>query len=284
MNEDDKVIYLEFFNLKEAPLILGPDPRYLYMTPQVNETLDKHFYIISRRLGPVYTSGPVGTGKTTLATRLEEKLRIESKPNSHKNKYLVKYYKVPPMLTANAFLRDIMNEFDIKTDRSYSKSLNYIADWLVKQYDNEIKPVLIIDEAQYLNAPHLKLLHFFFNYETKREKLIQIVLFGQTDLSDKVNKFPELKSRMYPAALTALNRKDTEDMLKFRWFVAGGGNTIPFSPTALDKIFEISKGLPRDVIKLADISLIRAFELQVKEVNADHVMYAATDLDLLPKK
>lgn len=284
MNEDDKVIYLEFFNLKEAPLILGPDPRYLYMTPQVNETLDKHFYIISRRLGPVYTSGAVGTGKTTLATRLEEKLRIESKPNSHKNKYLVKYYKVPPMLTANAFLRDIMNEFDIKTDRSYSKSLNYIADWLVKQYDNETKPVLIIDEAQYLNAPHLKLLHFFFNYETKREKLIQIVLFGQTDLSDKVNKFPELKSRMYPAALTALNRKDTEDMLKFRWFVAGGGNTIPFSPTALDKIFEISKGLPRDVIKLADISLIRAFELQVKEVNADHVMYAATDLDLLPKK
>src|SRR4029453_7415332 len=58
--------------------------------------------------------------------------------------------------------------------------------------------------------PHLKLLHFLLNYETAREKLLQLILFGQNELANRIERFPELKSRMYPASLSAFNRKDTD--------------------------------------------------------------------------
>src|SRR5664280_1443744 len=102
----------------------------------------------------------------------------------------------------------------------------YFTQWLRAQHKAGVKPVLIIDEAQNLTPTHLKLLHFLLNYETNREKLLQRVLVGQLQLVQKIDRFPEMKSRMYPASLSAFNRKDTEELIRFRWYVAGGGTGI----------------------------------------------------------
>jgi len=267
-------MYLEHFALKEFPFLSSPDSRFLYLADQVNETLQKCLYMISNKIGPVYTSGPIGAGKTTLSSRLQQQLEQDT------GKYLVSYLVVPPQLTVNSLLRMIMEEFGVKTDRAYSRSLEYLANWLREQHKKGIKPVLILDEAQNLTPTHLKLVHFLLNYETSREKLLQLVLFGQNELSNKIDRFPELKSRMYPASLTAFNRKDTEDLIQFRWFVAGGGNILPFSSEAIDEIFKVTLGLPREIVKVCDLSLISAYSQKNQKVSIEHVQSAINELKL----
>lgn len=279
-------MYLEYFKLKEFPFLPSPDSRFLFLADQVNETLQKCLYMITNRIGPIYAAGPIGTGKTTLSSRLQQQLEQEavtqggSKTTQDQRSYVVTYFVVPPQLTVNSFLRSILNEFKVKTDRSYSRSLDYFTEWLREQHKLGIKPVLIIDEAQNLTPTHLKLLHFLLNYETNREKLLQIVLFGQLQLVQKIDRFPEMKSRMYPASLSAFNRNDTEELIKFRWFVAGGGTNLPFTDASLDEVFRVSLGLPREVVKICDLSLLRAYSLQQPKVLPEHVATAAQELRL----
>ena len=109
---------------------------------------------------------------------------------------------------------------------------------------------------------------------------MQVVLFGQTELSTKIDRFPELKSRMYPASLTALNRADTEGLIAFRWFVAGGGKTLPFSPAVLDAIFQVTLGLPREIVKVCDLALISAYTKQHPAVQVADVQDAVHELNL----
>src|SRR5919199_1913889 len=199
-------MYLQHFQLKEFPFHTSPDSRFLYLADSVNETLQKCLYMVTHRVGPVYATGPIGTGKTTLSKRLQEQL--EQQPEQYRIASLI----IPPKLSVNALLRMMMDEFGVKTERSYDGCLKNLAAWLVERHKEGIKPVVIMDEAQNLTPTNLKLLHFLLNYETDREKLIQLVLFGQSELANRIERFAELKSRMYPAGLAALNRKDTEDM------------------------------------------------------------------------
>jgi general secretion pathway protein A len=193
--------------------------------------------------------------------------------------YSVAYLVVPPKLTVNALIRLVMEEFVVKTSRSYAGCLQNFAAWLLAQHQAAVKPVVILDEAQNLTPTHLKLLHFLLNYETSREKLLQLVLFGQTQLAEKIERLPELKSRLYPAALTAFNRKDTEAMISFRWMVAGG-TTFPFPAAAIDALFRTSLGLPRELVKLCDLSLLRTFQEKRTTVTVDDIATAARELDL----
>ena len=89
-------MYLEYFKLKEFPFLSSPDSRFLYLADQVNETFQKCLYMLSNRIGPVYTSGPIGAGKTTLSSRLQQQLEQE------KQKYIVSYLVIPPQLTVNS--------------------------------------------------------------------------------------------------------------------------------------------------------------------------------------
>jgi general secretion pathway protein A len=284
-------MYLEHFKLKEFPYLPSPDARFLFLADQVNETLQKCLYMISNRIGPVYTTAPIGAGKTTLAERLQQQLEKEGLTQDSsggmegdRKRYVVTYVVIPPKLTVNSLLRLVLSEFKVKTDRSYATSLEYFTEWLRTQHTAGIKPVLIIDEAQNLTPTHLKLLHFILNYETNREKLLQLVLFGQQQLVQKIDRFPEMKSRMYPASLSAFNRKDTEELISFRWYVAGGGTQTPFTRDSLEEIFKVSLGLPREIVKLCDLSLLRAFSQQRTAVLPEDVVAAAQELRLRSTK
>src|SRR5690348_7030180 len=100
-------MYLQQFNLKEMPFLPSPDARFLYLTDQVNEALQKCIYVIQNKIGPLYVFGPIGAGKTTLATRIQQQLTQDPK------KYLVTYIVVPPRITLMAFLRMMLDEFDV---------------------------------------------------------------------------------------------------------------------------------------------------------------------------
>jgi type II secretory pathway predicted ATPase ExeA len=110
------------------------------------------------------------------------------------------------------------------------------------------------------------------------------VLFGQTELSNRIDRFPELKSRMYPASLSAFNRADMEEMIAFRWYVAGGGKKTPFTDDVLDELFRVSLGLPREIVKLCDLALLAAFSNKRTNVIVDDIKAVATELNLKAEK
>src|SRR3954452_12150105 len=106
---------LEFFTLNEHPYRIGPDPRFLYLSDQVKEALAKCEYMVKERIGPIYIYGPIGSGKTSMLRRLHE---ILSQNKNNRIEMLIS----PNIKSANAFLRVILDAFNIKTVRSYDQS------------------------------------------------------------------------------------------------------------------------------------------------------------------
>jgi general secretion pathway protein A len=165
-------MYEAYFNLKERPFSISPDPRFFYLTSQHKEALTNCQYMITNRVGPVYVHGDVGTGKTTIARRLYQQLLDDPT-------YILAMIISPNLKSSNALLRLIMKEFNVKTDKKYENSLTLFGEFLQDSAGKGKVPVLFIDEAQLLKPDMLELVRFLLNFETNTQKLLQIVLFGQ---------------------------------------------------------------------------------------------------------
>jgi general secretion pathway protein A len=179
--------------------------------------------------------------------------RLYDRLIQHEN-YHVALLISPNIKSSNSFLRVIMETFEVKTERAYDQSLKNFEQFLVEQNQAGKTPILLVDEAQNMNRDTLRLLHYLLNFETASYKLLQIVLAGQEELSEKILRYRELASRMFPVAINAMSPADLEQMLKFRWMVAGGKDS-PFDETDTEMykmLFAYSKGLPRDAIKVCD--------------------------------
>ena len=178
----DNTAIIKYFGLNEHPFMTSPDPRFLYFSSQVKEALAKCEFMARDRIGPIYMYGPIGSGKTSLVRRLQEKL-------SQDKRYIVKLLISPNLKSSNAFLRLILETYDVKTERSYTASLANLEKFLVTQYQQNKVPVLLIDEAQYMTRDTLKLIHYLLNFETNKTKLLQIVLVGQEELGTKIIQY-----------------------------------------------------------------------------------------------
>jgi type II secretory pathway predicted ATPase ExeA len=188
--------------------------------------------------------GPIGSGKTSLVRRMQDRLSMDER-------YNVKLLISPNLKSANAYLRLLLETFDVKTERSYTASLDNFENFLVEQYKQNKIPVLLVDEAQYLINDTLKLLHYLLNYETNKTKLLQIVLVGQEELGTKIIRFRELASRMFPIAMNAMTLDDLRDMIYFRLAVAGYKEPLfEDEDAAITTLYSYTKGLPRDAIKV----------------------------------
>src|SRR5438132_9240430 len=215
-------MYLNYFKLLEKPFSTSPDPRFFYLTPQHREAIAKTEYAVSERLGLSVVYGDVGTGKTTISRLLLQKFRDEHNFNA----VLLTHPAYP---SENQLLRAICQEFRIgKSAKAKLDLLTLFQAYLIAQWQAGQTPVLIIDEAQTLKPPLLELLRQLLNFETNTEKLLQVVLFGQNELQDRLDRKPNLKSRVAMwGALSTLTLEDMQAMLTFRFQVAGG-STLPF--------------------------------------------------------
>jgi general secretion pathway protein A len=265
---------LNYFHLDEEPFRLSPSPRFLFLNDQVKQATAKVEYMTKHRTAPMYMYGAIGSGKTSILRRLYDGL-------SEDESYTLRLLIAPNIKTANSFLRAIMDTFNVSTDRAYERSLKRFEAFLIEQYKAGKVPTLFVDEAQNMTRDVLKLVHYLLNFETSDVKLLQIVLSGQEELSEKVKRYKELASRMIPIAINPMSPLDLEDMLKFRWSIAAGNKSeLPFTQDALAEIFAYSKGLPRDAIKLSDEILRHVFLQQGTKATIEHVSTAAKDLDL----
>jgi general secretion pathway protein A len=246
-------MYTDFFSLKERPYSMSPDPRFIYLTDQHREALAKCEYTIQEKMGLSVIHGDIGAGKTTLARRLWEKY-------GHAPQYNFAMLVDPNYPTSFQFINEVRRELNINHPRrSFGDALNEFQMYLIEQHKMGKTSILVVDEAQTLRPRNYELLRKLLNFETNKEKLLQIVLFGQNELLPRLDRVQALKDRVALfGALSGLTRRDTDDLIWFRWSIAGGKD-LPFTDAALETIYRITKGSPRKLCKLCDNALIAIF-------------------------
>jgi general secretion pathway protein A len=267
-------MYESFFGLQEAPFSISPDPRFFFLSSQHKEAVAKCQYAVRQRMGLAVIYGDVGTGKTTIARRLFQGFSDEP---DYKTAMIIS----PSLRTENALLREIMKEFGVQTKRSFADSRAAFRAFLLQQFADKKTVVLMIDEAQTIKNPNFELIRALLNFETDQQKLLNIILLGQSELARKLDGRPELKSRVTIfGALSSLSRDDTEKMVRFRFQVAGGTD-LPFTEGALDAVLRYTRGLPRMICTLTNTALTKAFMKKLRRVDEHVIEDAARELRMV---
>lgn len=228
----------------EMPFSLTPNPRYLYVGTQHRSAIAKSLYLVEHRQGLTVIFGDVGMGKTTVGRHLLHHFI------DYPEKFTVAYLPNPSYPSEHQFLVSICAEFGIAPARSKQATLARLNDFFTQSYLAGKIVTLLIDEAQLLKGPQFELLRQLLNFETDDHKLIQIVLFGQNELRAKLKPKKALCSRIVTrSTLEPLDLADTDGMIQFRLQVAGCHGTV-FTPAAVQRIYEASGGVPREINKL----------------------------------
>src|SRR5277367_176201 len=268
-------MYKSFFGLKESPFNVNPDPRFLFLTQEIEEALAGLMYGIQTRKGFITLTGEVGTGKTTLINRLLDWL--------HQRRTRTAFLFNSRMNT-NQLFDFILAEFDIPCEsRTKSQQLMKLNQWLLERYRDGETTVLILDEAQNLSYPVLEEIRLLTNLETSTEKLLQIVLSGQPELEEKL-KLPQLRQLrqriMLRCKTTPLSKEQTHDYIVERLRIAGASGELIFSAEAVETIHKYSVGIPRVVNLLCEHSLINAYVDQQRPISAKIVEDVAHEFQL----
>ena len=268
-------MYKDFFGLRANPFNVNPDPRYLFLTRHTEEALACLTYGIQSRKGFVLLTGEVGTGKTTLINKLLEWLRAQQVPTA---------FVFNSRMDVPQFLDYMMADFGLPSETlSKSQILMRLYNWLLERYRAGETAVLIVDEAQNLPDEVLEEIRMMTNLETFTEKLLQIVLVGQTELEQRL-KHPNLRQLRQRLTLRAkthpLTAEESRSYIHQRLRIAGSNGQRIFDPDALTAIHRYSGGIPRVVNLLCEHCLVSAFVDQQKTVSAAVVQAVARDFDL----
>ncbi|MDP3589227.1 MAG: AAA family ATPase, partial [Methylobacter sp.] len=224
--------------------------------------------------GFIKITGDVGTGKTMLCRKLLNEL-----PEPYETAYIPN-----PHLPPAGLLVAIANEMGIEYSRQIGLNglLTLINDFLINSAANGKKPVLIIDEAQSMSIETLEALRLITNLETEKQKLLQIVLFGQSELDDQLrNKaIRQLRQRItFSYALKPLTPKNVADYIQHRLRVAGLGNLSIFSKLAIKAMHHYSRGIPRLINILANKAMLSAYGKGQSSIGVKQVYLAALDTE-----
>ena len=271
-------MYRKFFGFSEKPFDVTPDPRFLYLSPAHQEMLASLIYGIRERRGFITIIGEVGTGKTTLLNTVLDQLDENTKVAFISN-------------TDVTFMQMlIMALVDLGAARSKEKlskveALSLLNHFTIQQLAKGINVVLIVDEAQNLDSRTLESMRLLSNLETRKHKLVQIILSGQPELDLKLNQ-PELRQLAQRISLkryiTPLNEKETYEYIQHRLTIAGYKGPSLFSRKAKQLIWEYSWGVPRKINILCDNAFLIGYGLRSRKINQAVVDEAIKDLSLSP--
>ena len=265
-------MYTKFYNLKEKPFNLTPDPKFLYLGENHKEALAHLIYSVRERKGFMVMTGEVGTGKTTLIHALLRTLDENTKT----------VFLFNPILDVKDFFKFVCIDLGIQTkDLTKGDCLLEIYQFLVESYRKNRNVVMIIDEAHNLNPFLLEEIRLLSNFETAKDKLIQIILVGQPELNCTLN-LPECRQLKQRISLwfyiNPFNRKETDEYIRTRLYRAGL-ETSCFTKKAIDDIFRHSRGVPRLINILCDNSLIIGYATDKKKIDEKITKEAIDDLE-----
>jgi general secretion pathway protein A len=267
-------MYTSFFGLQEKPFAITPDPRYLYLSERHAEALAHLLYGINEAGGFIQLTGEVGTGKTTVIRSLLEQLP------GHAEVALI----LNPRITPAEFLLTICEELHVhvpEAGRGSTKTLmDLLGRHLLDTHARGRRVVLIVDEAQNLGTQTLEQVRLLTNLETATTKLLQIILIGQPELRELLDK-PELRQLAQRITgryhLSPLSPEESAGYVKHRMRVAGA-TAEAFTPTALREIHRLSGGIPRVINVICDRALLGAFTQEDHRVGAQLIRQAASEV------
>lgn len=255
-------MYEEYFGLREPPFHVTPDPRFIFFSRNHLDAFSALLYGIESRKGFILITGEIGAGKTTLCRAVLEKLK------GHAHSAIV----LNPCLSELLLLRTITEDFGITLKaRNKKDCFDSLNRFVLEEFHKGFNSVLIIDEAQDLAPRALEQVRLLSNLETNREKLLQIVLVGQPELRDTLDQpsLAQLRQRISVRFhLKALDLNETEEYIVHRLTVAGlVADQNLFAAEAVELIYGHSRGVPRIINKLCDLSLLAAYAREVKQVD-----------------
>lgn len=266
-------MYERFYNLRERPFALSPDPEYLFLSQVHSEALDSIRYGIESRAGFIVVTGEIGAGKTTLLQsvlqRLDDRTVIARVVNT--------------MLEPRELLDAIALDFGLD-DIAKSKPVlvRDLGLFLVEQRRQGRRPLLVIDEAQNLSPQALEEVRLLSNLETEKSKLLLILLAGQPNLRDTIAS-PELEQFRQRIAvsyhLRPLAAAETEAYINFRLEHAALGQPLRFPADACSLIHEVTGGVPRVINVLCDAALVFGYAEERRTIDRDMIDEVITELE-----
>jgi general secretion pathway protein A len=267
-------MYTSFFGLSEKPFAITPDPRYLYLSERHAEALAHLLYGINESGGFIQLTGEVGTGKTTVVRTLL------SRVPHHADVAVI----LNPRVTPVEFLLTICEELGLPVEDADRDSVKQMVDALNRRllsaHAEGRRIIVIVDEAQNLSAETLEQVRLLTNLETPTQKLLQIILIGQPELRELLdrNDLRQLAQRITGRYhLKPLSREETEGYVRHRLRVAGAVGEI-FTSGALREVYRLAAGIPRVVNVTCDRALLGAYTLEQRRVTARLVRRAAGEV------
>ena len=268
-------MYLQFFGLNETPFSITPDPAFVYLSAAHRDALAHLLYGVGQggAGGFVQLTGEVGTGKTTICRCLLEQVPEDTQVALVLN----------PLMTPRELLATICEELGLSSSGisdSNKLMVDALNSYLLEQHARGQHVVVVIDEAQNLSPEALEQVRLLTNLETAKEKLLQMVLLGQPELRQLLQRqnLRQLSQRITARYhLAPLNQQETLAYVKHRMQVAGAQRN-PFRPSAMRALYQRSAGVPRLINIIADRSLAGAYARESGNVTSALVHAAANEV------
>lgn len=272
-------MYTKYFGFNEKPFTLTPNPRFIYLSKNHKEAFAHLLYGINNHYGFIELIGEVGTGKTTVLRTLLNQLQEDL----YRTALIVN-----PCLTGVELLRSICQEFGLSVQSEYvTEHLVEINNFLLSETSKGRTVVLVIDESQNLDPVVLEQIRLISNLETENDKLIQIVLAGQPELGELLQR-PELRQLNQRIAvryrLKSMDLHETRAYIRHRMEVAGETGGVSFNQSATRLIYLYTRGVPRMINILCDRSLLIAYGDERRRITSGVVTRAIKELLNAPQR
>ncbi len=266
-------MYKNYFGFTDIPFSIAPDPRYLYLSDQHKDALAHLLYGVSEHGGFVLLTGEVGTGKTTICRCLLQQI-----PGDCEVAYIVN-----PRQTVVELLQSICDELGIYyfyEDQGTSYLVDLINEYLLESHSKGHNTILIIDEAQNLEAEVLEQLRLLTNLETNEKKLLQLILLGQPELNELLDRqdLRQLAQRITARYhLQNLTLDEAERYITHRLTVAGYSGEL-FPKATLKLIYQASGGIPRLINVICDRCLLGVYSANGRSVEVKIAKQAIAEI------
>jgi general secretion pathway protein A len=256
-------MYCDYFGFSEKPFTITPNPQFVYLGNIHREAFARLLYGVDSHAGFIALTGEVGTGKTTMLRTLLTQLDPE--------KYTIALI-FNPCMSAEQLLAAICREFGVAADdQNRTGYLDALNRFLIDQNSAGRTVVLVIDEAQNLEPEVLEQVRMISNLETERDKLIQIILAGQPELNDLLERHDlrQLNQRItVRCRLTPMSLDNTAQYINHRLRISGSRLPDIFSQAAIKRVYRFSRGTPRLINVICEQALVMAWTREVRSISS----------------
>jgi general secretion pathway protein A len=268
--------HLDVLGLERIPFPTTPDASCYFHTPKLEAELAEAVHCILSRKGFVLITGEVGLGKSTFVRRLTETVNANG---------CVVAFVLNTFLHGEELLRTINLDFGIKPGKTFADNVDRLNKFLVEQHKRGGSALIIVDDAQNLCVESLELLRMLSNFETNQEKLVQILLAGQPELSANLanTAIRQLTSRIVKhVQLAPFDINETANYVNFRLTSAGAAGRIVMAPEALRALQQNSGGNPRRMHLILDRCMYGLVALRTRTITPDLIRRAASESGIQP--